>query len=237
MQTIGGIHAAFDLLAWAGAATGGYLAYRWRLASGYRRIAERLDARYFIALVGGSLLGSYGLGTLNLHLSDVPGVGRSILGAIVGGTLAIELYKIRRGISGSTGIVFAVPLLVAIGIGRWGCFFAGIDDHTHGIPTALSIGHDFGDGIPRHPVQLYESATMLAALAIVLWQLRRRSAFVLRNGFYLVVGWYGLQRFALEFLKPYAAIAGPLNLFHLLSAVLVAYSAWMLLRSTRHAVT
>jgi len=164
-------------------------------------------------------------------LSGIPGVSRSILGALVGATLAIEIYKRFRGIHGSTGIIFAVPLLVAIGIGRWGCFFAGLDDQTYGIPTGLAIGHDFGDGIPRHPVQLYESAMMFAALAVALWQLARRSGFVIRNGFYLVVGWYGLERFFLEFLKPYAAIVGPLNLFQLLCFALVAYSAWMLSRS------
>ena len=33
---------------------------------------------------------------------------------------------------------------------------------TYGTPTALPWGVDFGDGVPRHPVQLYEAATMAA---------------------------------------------------------------------------
>ncbi len=53
---------------------------------------------------------------------------------------------------------------------------------------------------------------------------RRGNAAVLRTGFYLFVGVYAAQRFAWEFLKPYGAVLGPLNLFHLLSLALVAYA-------------
>ena len=45
--------------------------------------------------------------------------------------------------------------------------------------------------------------------------LKKRDPFWLANGFYLVVGWYGLQRFVWEFIKPYATFAGPFNVFHL----------------------
>jgi prolipoprotein diacylglyceryltransferase len=58
-----------------------------------------------------------------------------------------------------------LPLAIGIAVGRLGCFFAGLDDFTYGTPTTLPWGHDFGDGIARHPVQLYESAAM-AAFAI-----------------------------------------------------------------------
>jgi prolipoprotein diacylglyceryltransferase len=58
---------------------------------------------------------------------------------------------------------------------------------------------------------------------------KRRSAFVVANGFYLVLAFYGLQRFVWEFLKPYAPIVGPLTLFHLLSLVILFYAAVMLL--------
>jgi prolipoprotein diacylglyceryltransferase len=43
-----------------------------------------------------------------------------------------------------------------------------------------------------------------------------------------VVGFYGLQRFAWEFLKPYGTLIGPFTLFHILSATLVAYSVVMI---------
>jgi prolipoprotein diacylglyceryltransferase len=114
-----------------------------------------------------------------------------------------------------------------------GCFLAGIDDFTYGTPTALPWGNDFGDGVPRHPVQLYESATMLAAAVLYVRAALRHNEFVIANGFYLVVGFYGLQRFVWEFIKPYGTIVGPFTLFHCLSAALVAYALVMIATAPR----
>lgn len=121
-------------------------------------------------------------------------------------------------------------LATTIAVGRLGCFHAGLDDQTHGTPTTLPWAHDFGDGILRHPVQLYESAAMAGFLAFTLVALARRSDFFLRNGFYLFVGTYAAQRFAWEFLKPYGKLLGPLNLFHMICAALVLYAVLMIRR-------
>jgi prolipoprotein diacylglyceryltransferase len=172
----------------------------------------------------GATLGAYLAGTLNLWLTGVDGVGRSIEGALVGAILGIEALKAATGIRGSTGLRFVAPLAAAIAVGRVGCFLSGLDDMTYGTPTALPWGVDFGDGIPRHPVQLYESGTMAAFLAVFLLLLRRQNSLTLRAGFYLFVGVYAAQRFLWEFLKPYGTVAGPLNLFHLLSIALIAYA-------------
>ena len=48
-----------------------------------------------------------------------------------------------------------------------GCFLAGLDDHTYGNPTTLPWGVDFGDGVARHPTQLYEIAFLLALLLVL----------------------------------------------------------------------
>ena len=112
----------------------------------------------------------------------------------------------------------------AIAIGRVGCFLAGLDDMTYGTPTTLPWGIDFGDGVHRHPVQLYESIAMAAFLAVFVILLRRGSEPVLRTGFYIFVGVYAAQRFVWEFLKPYGTVIGPFNLFHLLSLALIAYA-------------
>jgi phosphatidylglycerol---prolipoprotein diacylglyceryl transferase len=77
-------------------------------------------------------------------------------------------------------------------------------------------------------VQLYGSATMAVFALIYVVGVRRGSRFLIVNGFYVAVGVYGLQRFAWEFLKPYAAIVGPFTLFHLLSAALVVYAVAMI---------
>jgi prolipoprotein diacylglyceryltransferase len=179
---------------------------------------------YLLAGSIGTTLGAYLAGSANLWITGIYGIGRSIEGAIAGGILAIEMLKWLTGIRGSTGLRFVAPLAVAIAIGRIGCFLAGLEDMTHGTPTTLPWGVDFGDGIHRHPVQLYEAATMVLFLVVFLLLLRRGKDPLLRTGFYLFTGFYAAQRFVWEFFKPYGTVIGPLNLFHLISLALLVYA-------------
>src|ERR1700687_941784 len=48
--------------------------------------------------------------------------GKTIVGALIGGLLAVEWIKHRLGITRRTGDLFALPLCVGIAIGRIGCF-------------------------------------------------------------------------------------------------------------------
>src|ERR1700755_353313 len=206
------LHAIFDILAWLAAGVAIWWLSRIR---GIKFPSQSFELPYLAVLVFGAGLGAYLFGTLNLWLSGQGGIARSIEGALAGGITAIELYKWQNGISLRTGARFALPLALGIAIGRIGCYLAGLDDFTYGMPTTLPWGHDFGDGIPRHPVQLYESAAMAAFALFYVMQGRRRNAFVIDNGFYLAVGFYGAQRFLWEFMKPYGALVGPFTLFHL----------------------
>ena len=203
--------------------------YNWRLKEAGKKI-DSAGPLYGVALLAGATIGGFGAGTLNLYLSSEPGLGRSIVGALAGAIAAVEIFKRARGISGSTGLIFVPAFATSVVVGRWGCFLAGISDETHGTPTALPWGHDFGDGVMRHPVQLYESFTMLAFLVVALVLIGQRNAFFMRNGFYILVLVYAGQRFLWEFLKPYGAVVGPLNLFHLICAGLVIYSLTMMAR-------
>ncbi len=221
------IHTQFDIVAAIAAATMTVVCYLWRLDDAAARI-ERAGIGYVVALVVGAAIGGYAAGTTNLWLSREPGVARSIVGALTGAIVAIEVYKRAFRISGSTGLLFVPAFATTVTIGRWGCFYEGLTDHTHGCPTTLAWGHDFGDGIARHPVQLYESAAMAAFLVYCLVMLARRDPFFMRNGFYLMVLWYAGQRFAWEFFKPYALLVGPLNLFHLICVGLMIYSVAMM---------
>jgi phosphatidylglycerol---prolipoprotein diacylglyceryl transferase len=96
--------------------------------------------------------------------------GKTIIGGLIGGWIAVELMKKYVGISESTGDLFAVPLAMGIAIGRVGCFLTGLSDKTYGNATSLPWGVDFGDGVRRHPTQLYE-AFFLIGLGIVLYRL------------------------------------------------------------------
>ena len=223
------LHTVFDVLAWLAAAASVW----WLSRRGLRFPAQSFALPYIAALVFGAGLGAYLFGSANLWLSGQSGIARSVEGALAGGIVAIELYKWTAGISLRTGARFALPLALGIAIGRLGCYFAGLDDFTYGTPTALPVGHDFGDGVLRHPVQLYESAAMaLFSLAYVVAVLNRK-AFTITNGFYLVLAYYGGQRFLWEFLKPYGTLIGPFTLFHLLSLSILLYAAVMLATASK----
>jgi prolipoprotein diacylglyceryltransferase len=220
------LHTLFDALALVAALA----VYRWlpipRLQTSPDAPREpwRVHRLYIAAGSLGATLGAYLAGSANLWLSGVGGVGRSIEGALAGAIIAIELLKAKAGIRGSTGLRFVAPLAAAIAVGRIGCFLAGLDDMTYGTPTTLPWGVDFGDGVTRHPVQLYEALTMAIFLAVFIALVRRGNETVLRSGFYLFVGIYAAQRFLWEFLKPYGTVVGPFNLFHLISIALLAYA-------------
>jgi prolipoprotein diacylglyceryltransferase len=220
------IHASFDLLAWLAAGA----AALWLTRTG--RVAfpvpQPLRFAYLAALIFGAGVGAVAFGSANLWLSGQAGVARSIEGAVAGAIVAIEIYKRIAGISLRTGARFALPFAVGVAVGRIGCFLSGLDDFTHGTPTTLPWGRDFGDGVLRHPVQLYESAAMAAFAAVYLWRVLRHDRFWCVQGFYLAIGFYGAQRFAWEFLKPYGTLIGPLTLFHLLSAAVLLYALVMI---------
>jgi prolipoprotein diacylglyceryltransferase len=219
------IHGAFDVLAWL---TAGLAALWLTRVEKVTFPAVTTDLPYLAAILLGAGMGAYLFGTANMWLSGVPGLGRSIEGAVAGGIIAVELYKRAAGIRTRTGARFALPLAVGVAVGRIGCYLAGLDDFTYGTPTALPWGHDFGDGVMRHPVQLYESAAMAGFATVYVTAVRWRDPFVIDNGFYLAAGFYGAQRFGWEFLKPYGAVLGPLSLFHLLSLSILAYAIAMI---------
>jgi phosphatidylglycerol:prolipoprotein diacylglycerol transferase len=221
------VHSLFDIAAWLSGWLIGLAVARRFFAGNAVRTPMR-DPGYFISLAVGAIAGALAFGSLNMTLAGIWQIGHSIAGAVAGGIVGVELFKLATGLRGSTGGQFVAPLTLGIAVGRLGCFFAGLPDFTYGTPTGLPWGVDFGDGIRRHPVQLYESAAMLLFLAVYLVAMARGSSIMRRQGFYLFVGWYAVQRFAWEFIKPYPAVLGPLNVFHLICIVLVIYSAFMM---------
>lgn len=221
------VHTLFDLLA-ALSAVALIVGLEKTWLKARPRSPFRLGDGYFPALGLGAVLGSYLLGTANLWLSGQMLVGRSVLGALVGGIVAVEIYKHRRGISGSTGLAFVPGFVALVAVGRIGCALSGLEDNTFGTPSALPWAQDFGDGIARHPVAAYESLAMAGFLVLSLWAIWRQNALFLRHGFYLMTGFYALQRFGWEFLKPYATLIGPFSLFHIICAGLLLYSIRMM---------
>lgn len=224
-------HLLFDALAWASGGAVGFALYRWRLRGAAEKVASAAGPGYFASLAAGAVASAWLFGSANTLRDAAPTLSHSIAGALVGAIAGVEIYKAARGLRGSTGGVFVGSFCVGVIVGRLGCLFAGLPDRTFGSPTGLPWAVDLGDGIGRHPVQLYESLSMAAFLAAYLAGLAHRAPWAMRRGFYAMCIAYGLQRFAWEFLKPYPKLIGPLNLFHLLSAGLVVYGWIYWLRS------
>jgi phosphatidylglycerol:prolipoprotein diacylglycerol transferase len=127
--------------------------------------------------------------------------GQSIVGGLLGGLIGVEIGKKYAGVAESTGDRFVTPILAGLIIGRIGCFIAGLADDTFGSPTTLPWGVDFGDGIARHPTQLYD-----IAFAVGSWVTLRhfRPMLARQPGleFKLLLAGYLAWRLLIDALKP-----------------------------------
>lgn len=132
--------------------------------------------------------------------------GKTIVGGLLGGLIGVEWMKKRIGLTQSTGDDFVFPLITGIGIGRIGCFLTGLSDHTHGTPTNWITGVDFGDGILRHPTQLYEIAffIFLAGVLLLLKRSIQQGHTDAPDGalFQCFMMGYLLFRLGIDFIKP-----------------------------------
>ncbi len=198
-------HSVFETLGWVV----GYLLYRRQRLQGGDVISGSRRRWVTTAAVLGALIGAR-----LLHLLEDPAQtarfwtdpmfvagGKTIVGGFIGAIIAVELTKKRLGITTPTGDVLAVPICVGVAVGRVGCFLAGLADGTFGNPTTLAWGVDFGDGVARHPTQLYEIAFVLM-LAGVLIARRLQLAAVTGDAFKLTMVGYFLFRLTVDFLKP-----------------------------------
>jgi prolipoprotein diacylglyceryltransferase len=185
---------------------------------------------YYTVVIIGFVTGAVTLSIFNAYLSlGIWAVGKSIIGALLGAIIAVEWYKHTQGIRGSTGAYFVPSLAIGIAVGRIGCFLSGLKDYTYGVETTLPWSVDFGDGVLRHPVQLYESGVMVLFFLVALWLYRYRRVWFESHIFYLFVVVYGLQRFGWEMLKPYATLGG-LTVFGWVSLMLIAYGGYNLIK-------
>jgi len=184
-----------------------------------RRVAEPLPLprwqRWTVvlgAVIGGAIGAKIPFAVMNpasavdgsLWLSD----GRTITFGLVGGYLGVELAKWSAGVKAKTGDSFAVPLAVTVGLSRFGCLYAGC---CYGAPSRVPWAFDLGDGIPRHPVQLYEAAFHLGA-AVLLYRLGRAGRFERQRVKLYFLGYF-VFRFFEELVRPEPRLALGLTLY------------------------
>jgi phosphatidylglycerol:prolipoprotein diacylglycerol transferase len=150
--------------------------------------------------------------------------GKTIVTGLIGAYLAVELAKWLLGVTTKTGDAYALPLALALAVGRWGCFCNGC---CYGTETALPWAVPFQvpgpDGETRvalcHPTQAYESLFHLAMVFCLAWLMGRGLLPGQRLKLYLIA--YGVYRFATEFIRPEPAWWLGLTFYQWASLVLV----------------
>ncbi|PGV54136.1 prolipoprotein diacylglyceryl transferase [Bacillus sp. AFS037270] len=152
--------------------------------------------------------------------------GKTIVGGLIGGLIGVETAKKLIGWTRSTGDDFVLPLAVGMMIGRIGCFLTGLDDHTYGVPTSWITGVDFGDGVKRHPTQLYEICFLLL-LVVVLFYLKRKQLGWEGLLFQLFMLCYLIFRLMIDFIKPTPHPYWILNNIQLASLLGILYYIWL----------
>lgn len=229
------IHTVLESLAY-------FVGFRWFLR--LRRTHDRIEPTQRFMVLGACIFGATLGAKLTVWLDNpgyywmhplaaVFGGGKGITGALAGGLLATELVKRWLGVRQSTGDLMVYPLMTGIIIGRIGCFLCGLQDHTYGVPTHLPWAVDFGDGIPRHPTQLYEILFLWVWMGFIYWRSRLHEPDG-RLFQWFMVGYFTFRLF-IENIKPMPHLYAGLDSVQLLSLFVLSYYALIMLRPWHNA--
>jgi prolipoprotein diacylglyceryltransferase len=126
---------------------------------------------------------------------------KTVAGGFLGGLFGVEIIKKMIGVKIASGDLYVIPIIVALFIGRIGCFSMGIAEPVYGNVTSFFTGMNLGDGLKRHPVALYEMLFMI--LLFIFYQSIKSKTLMNGDRFKLFMVLYFLFRFLVEFLKPY----------------------------------
>ena len=211
-----------ELFTLLGFLTGALVLYEWSRA-------RNLDTEgmKYVALSGivggvvGAKLSQWIIGEggmVSVALLNPHAGGKSLIGGLIGGWLAVEIAKRKLGIRRSTGDGWALALPAGEAVGRIGCYFNGC---CFGTPWN-GMGAIYQHGAWRHPTQLYSAGAAALIFALV-WFARplwRREG----DGFKLYLVLYGVSRFGIEFARTRSLVWGDLSLVQIvcIEAAMVA---------------
>ena len=189
------------------------------------------------ALIG-ALLGSKIVGTLENPQALLEAknqflffwTSNTIVGGLTLGLIGVELTKKIIKHKESTGDLIVFPLILAMIIGRIGCFLTGVYEQTYGIETTSIFGMDLGDGLLRHPVALYEIVYLLL-LWIVLKIIQKKYIYPSGYLFQIFMLAYFLFRFCLDFIKPIHPLFLGLSSIQLTCVCVIIYYIFKLLQT------
>ncbi|WP_144281270.1 prolipoprotein diacylglyceryl transferase [Chryseobacterium echinoideorum] len=193
------------------------------------KLSFNTSAAVLIGATAGALLGSKLIGNLenpDVFFNDFDfkrfWTNNTIVGGLAFGLMGVEWAKKIVGHKESTGDLIVFPLILAMMIGRIGCFLTGIHEETYGIPTNFIFGMHLGDEYLRHPVALYEIA-FLMVLWIVLKIIQRKNKYPSGFVFQIFMLSYFNFRFFLDFIKPKIEIIGKLGTIQVVCLMFILY--------------
>ncbi|TGN27833.1 prolipoprotein diacylglyceryl transferase [Empedobacter tilapiae] len=218
-----------------------FIAMRYYAFLRKRNKSSLTTIQSFSIIIGaliGALLGSKIIGTLEnpQALLDAKNqflyfwTSNTIVGGLTFGLIGVEITKKIIGHKESTGDLIVFPLMLAMIIGRIGCFLTGVYEQTYGIETTSIFGMDLGDGLLRHPVALYE-IVYLIFLWIVLEIIQKKYIYPSGYLFQVFMFTYLLFRFCLDFIKPIHPIFLDLSSIQLTCVCVIIYYIFKLLQT------
>jgi phosphatidylglycerol:prolipoprotein diacylglycerol transferase len=224
-------------------------AYSWLMLAGiavsilvWSRLAkrdERLLFIYIAALVG-AFLGAkvvylFAEGWIDWHLPNRwlrLATGKTIIGGLLGGYVAVELAKKFTDYKSATGDWFALIAPLGIILGRIGCLLHGCCPGDVCRPAWYTMNDR--EGIARWPAVPVEIAFNVVALAVFL--LLRRRQILPGQHFHLYLIAYGLFRFAHEFVRATPRVMGPLSGYAIAALVTAAFGVVAFMKRARNTV-
>ncbi|MBR6412607.1 MAG: prolipoprotein diacylglyceryl transferase [Alphaproteobacteria bacterium] len=181
------------------------------------KIENKHKQDIYICGIIGMLLGmklpvliSYGLS------SDFILHGKSYMGGVLGAFFGINLYKLlTHQTQSSFGGRFVIPLTIAVGFGKIGCYFNG-----------CCSGHFI------IPIQLLESGFQFLMAGILYLFYKKTNRIDLLFPIYLLS--YLIMRFIIEFIRIEPRLIGPFTIYHVLALIFIPVLIIILWRR-RHA--
>lgn len=204
-----------------------------------KKVGELSENSFHIfvaALVGGVLGAKIPIWIMNWRLivASFPDItpilsGRTIVGGLIGGTAAVVLVRYFLKIERKMGNIFVPAIGIAIFFGRIGCFLRGC---CYGVATNLPWGVDFGDGIRRHPTQIYEA---LFGLLVFIFTIRLKKDKI-KAGllFQIFLISYFVFRFLIEFIREEPRIYLGLTLAQVVAMVVIVYNVIVILKGDKN---
>lgn len=185
----------------------GYYILRYLLKKQNIGMTEEEYDSFIVYIALGLLLGSrifyfvfYNFGSLlddSLQFFKIWQGGMSFHGGLIGVVTSSYVFcrRYKKDFFALADLA-VIPIILGLGIGRIANFING---ELYGRITTLPWAVDFGDGIGRHPSQLYESAKCFVIFGI-LWIMKNKE---LKKGTLLwtFITLYGLFRFFIEFVR------------------------------------